>query len=329
MSLDALGIIGHESKTLLIDGDIVIYQPCCIFNEDDDQSRRMIKKNISNKIDKMMEDADCDRFMLFVTTKANFRDQLVDDYKANRDETERPVNLAWAKHWTVHSLSAFWHTGLEADDLLGIHMKKNCIIWSLDKDLRQIPGKHLDYYPNPANPKKLLSRVITVTEEGRLEEKNWVTESGNKRSKIYFEGNLGFYFQMLIGDSTDNIIGCAVRKSVAPKSGPNKGIFGKPKRVGIGEKAAFKLIIAAIMYKGTRTRSESALECVKQEYIKIHGANWQHHLETQANLLYMVRLQRGEIFRRWTFDGRKEYFHLKEGKILTEQVYLNDYLSKQ
>tara|TARA_R110000851_G_scaffold61962_6_gene142519 strand:+ start:3842 stop:4828 length:987 start_codon:yes stop_codon:yes gene_type:complete len=325
MSLDELGLIGVASKTLLIDGDIVIYQPCCIFNEDDDQSRRMIAKNISTKVDRMMADAGCNRYMFFVTTKHNFRDQLVDDYKANRDDSDRPVNLAWAKHWAVKHLTAFWHKGLEADDLLGIHSKKNTVIWSLDKDLRQIAGEHLDYQPDPKNPKKDIAKVITVTNDGNLQLKKWVTESGNKRQKIIFNGTIGLYFQMLIGDSTDYILGCAERKSVAPKSGPNKGIFGPIKRVGVGEMAAYKLLYSAIMYKGDKTMLEASLDCVKAEYFKIWGKDWQEHLETQANLLFMIRLQRGEIIRRWTHDNRKEYFHLVEGRVLTEEVFINDY----
>lgn len=314
MSLNDLGLIDVAQKTLLIDGDIVVYQPCCIFNDDDDFSRRQIAKYISNKVDKLMEAAGCDRYMMFVTTKFNFRDELVDDYKANRVEADRPVNLAWAKRWAISQLSNFYKKGLEADDLLGIYNKKDCVIWSLDKDLRQLPGEHLD---------DETQKIITVTVEGRLEEKNWVTESGNKRSKIYFEGDLGFYFQMLIGDSTDNILGCAERKPVVTKSGPNQGQVNV-RRVGVGEKAAFKKIIAGIMYKGSRTNSQAALDVVIAEYKAIWGDDWQKHLETQANLLFMVRQMQGEYFRRWTYDGRKEYFNLETGKILSQQELIDE-----
>ena len=324
MSLSELGLIGVKSKTLLIDGDIIIYQPCCIFTDDDDQSRRQIARHINNKIDKMMEDAGCDTYMFFVTTKFNFRDQLVDDYKANRVDAERPVNLAWAKRWAVNSLNAHFHKGLEADDLLGIHMKKDRVIWSLDKDLKQIAGEHLDYHDDKGKE----PYINTVTKEGHLFLKKWVTDAGNARKKIQFSGDIGLYFQMLIGDTTDNILGCAERKATAPKSGPNKGILGDVKRHGVGEMAAYKLVVNAIMYKGSKTASEAVLDMVKAQYSKIWGNDWQVHLETQANLLFMVRLQRGDVFRRWTVDGRKEYFHLIEGKVLTEEVFLNDYSTK-
>ena len=314
MSLEDLGIIGHKSKTLLIDGDIIIYQPCCIFNEDDDQSRRQIAKHISNKVDKLMADAGCDRFMMFVTTKFNFRDQLVDDYKANRIEVERPVNLAWAKRWAVAKMTNFFKKGLEADDLLGIYTGEDTVIWSTDKDLRQIPGEHLD---------EETREIITITENGRLEEKHWITEQGNKRNKIYFEGLIGLYYQMLIGDSTDNIIGCAKREEVVVKSGKNKGQV-VTKRVGVGPKKAYTGIIGAIMSDINADPAEKALEYVISEYKKRFGDEWQVNLETQGNLLFMVRQMHKNYIRRWTYDGRKEYFNLDTGKILTRDQFLID-----
>lgn len=317
MSLEDLGITGLEEKVLLVDGDIIVYQPCCIFNDDDDQSKRQIAKHISNKLDKIMEAASCNRYMFFLTTKFNFRDQLVDDYKANRADVERPVNLAWAKRYVVETLNAYFVKGLEADDLLGIYNKEGSIIWSLDKDLRQIPGEHLD---------DATQKVITVNQEGRLEEISWVTESGTPKSKIYFEGDIGLYFQMLTGDSTDNILGCAKRVTKVRKSGKDKGLEYTA-RDGIGPKAAMKSILSSIMHKGNRSNSEAALDAVIGEYKKIHGNNWQTELETQANLLFMVRQMRGNIFRRWTYDGRKEYFDLDKGIVISEEVFINDYQS--
>lgn len=314
MSLSDLGIIGHKSKTLLIDGDIVIYQPCCIFNEDDDISRRQIIKYINSKVEKLMAAADCDKYIMFVTTKFNFRDDLVDDYKANREDIERPVNLAWAKRWAITALNNHYHKGLEADDLLGIYSAEDTVIWSLDKDLRQLPGEHLD---------DATGEIILVSEEGRLALNKYVTEAGKPKEKIYFDGNVGLYYQMLIGDSTDNILGCAKRETGVYKSGAKQGKAYK-KRKGVGPKAALNLITSAVMKKGTRTISEAALDTVILEYKKLHGKDWQQHLETQANLLYMVREQYGEIIKRWTFDGRDEYFNLESGKVISKEVFLND-----
>tara|TARA_R110000737_G_scaffold37736_3_gene57591 strand:- start:2983 stop:3888 length:906 start_codon:yes stop_codon:yes gene_type:complete len=294
MSLEDLGLTDYAviDKTLIIDGDIIVYRPCCIYNEDDDQSRRLISKAINNAIDKLMLAAGCNAYIMFVTTKFNFRDQLVDDYKFNRNDVERPINLTYAKRWATTNLNTHYHKGLEADDLLGIHMTDNTVLWSLDKDLRQIPGKHLD---------DETQQVIEVTEEGVIEDRG---------KKVYFNGTIGLYFQMLTGDSTDHIVGCGKRVPAMYKSGAKKG-QSYVKRQGVGPKAALNLLVAA----GTL---ENALEVVIEEYKKIHGKDWQSQLETQANLLFMVRKQDGEIIQRWTYDGREEYFDLIKGVVIND-----------
>ena len=291
MSLEDLGLIDYEvvDKTLLLDGDIIIYQPCCVFNEDDDQSRKLIAKNINTKIDRLMEAADCNTYIMFVTTKFNFRDQLVDDYKANRANVERPVNLAWAKRWAVDNLNTHFHKGMEADDLLGTHQTDDTVIWSLDKDLRQIPGSHLD---------DATQKVVEITELGSLEDRG---------KKIYFDGTLGLYFQLLTGDSTDHIVGCGLRELTVYKSGAKKG-QEYYKRKGVGPKKALALLADLDL--------DAALDVVVEEYKKIHGDSWQVELETQANLLFMIREQYGEIIQRWTYDNREEYFDLVKGVII-------------
>lgn len=301
MSLADLGLKDweDEDKTLLVDGDILLYRPCCIFNEDNDLSRRQIMKYVNLKIDELMEAANCNKYIMFVTTKFNFRDDLVDDYKANRKDVERPVNLSWAKKWAVEKLNNHFHKKLEADDLLGIHANENTVIWSLDKDLRQIPGKHID---------DETQKVITVTHEGRLEDQG---------KKVYFDGTVGFYYQLLVGDATDNIIGCGSRVEAVYKSGAKVG-EKYTRRKGVGPKAALKILASAGMSAITSQKCvlETSLKAVINEYKKVHGEDWQGHLETQANLLFMVREQEGQIIKRWTFDGRDEYFCLDKGAVL-------------
>lgn len=288
--------VAPKERTLLIDGDIIIYRPCCIFNEDSDSDRGMIAKKINDKIEELMIAAGCTKYIMFVTTKFNVRDYYVDDYKANRQDVDRPVNLAWAKRWSTQTLNTHFRRYLEADDLLGIHQTEDTVIWSLDKDLRQIAGSHLD---------DDTMEVVKVTHGGLLRTKKWVTESGKKKEGIYFNGMIGFYYQLLIGDSTDWIVGCGKRVKQVYKSGAKKG-QSYIKRDGIGPKAAMKILSKA-------TSLEGALELVKSEYYKIHGKDWQEHLETQGNLLWMVRYQDDAIIQRWTYDGREEYFNIDTG----------------
>ena len=307
MSLADFGIEGYESKTLLLDGDIIIYQPCCIFNEDDDQSKRMIMKNINQKIEKLMAAADCDKYIMFVTTKTNFRDFLVDDYKANREDVDRPVNLAWAKRRCVETLNNHYHQYLEADDLLGIYAGDDTVTWSLDKDIRQIPGNHLD---------DATGEIVTVTEQGVLRERVIVSKNtGKKKKKVYFDGTIGLYYQLLIGDNADNILGCAERVNAVRKSGKDAG-QSYIKRQGVGSSQAIKLLTSAALYRGDDSILRSAQKAVAREYHKIHGKNWKSALETQANLLFMVREQHGDIIKRWTYDNRDEYMDITTGEIV-------------
>lgn len=292
------GIFAHN-RTLLIDGDIAVYRPCCVHNEDDPQARQRIASSVKGFISRLLQDADCDSYHFFVTPKQNFRDMLVDDYKGNRQEVERPVNLAWAKRWAMDNLQAKYVTGLEADDLLGIYQTDNTVIWSLDKDLRQIAGKHLD---------EGTRKVIQVSKEGTLVDRG---------KKIYFDGLLGFYYQLLIGDNTDNILGCAMRVDAIRNKTDVAGNKIKEKylkRKGIGPKKAYEILLLAYMKGGIK----QALIATAQEYAKIHGKAWQAHIETQANLLFMVREMENNHIKRWTFDGRDEWMNLSTGVMLAE-----------
>lgn len=293
----------EEDRTLLIDGDILVYKPCCIFTDDDEHSKEMIGNNIKNKISQLCEAAGCTSFLLYMTTKLNFRDFIADDYKANRIDVERPVNLSWAKMFAVKELGAEYVKYLEADDLLAINQKQDgsTVIWSLDKDLRQVPGLHLDDDSQ---------KVITIDELGELYE-----IPNKKPKKHYFTGFIGLMFQALVGDTADYIIGCGIRELVETKSGPNKGVK-KLRRVGVGPAAAFKMFE---LVRKTDHCKEAYKNVVRREYYKLHGDNWQKELEKQVNLLYMVRhADKDGLVRQWTFDNRISMMDINDGEIYND-----------
>ena len=288
-------------KTLLIDGDILLYRPCTIHDADHDSDRRQIARKVQNNIQTMLNDAGCDDYIFYVTTKFNYRDHLVDDYKANRDDKPRPVNLAWAKRWAIEKLNCEYVKYLEADDLLGIEMTRNpktSVLWSIDKDLRQIPGLHLDDETR---------KVIEIDYIGKLELRG---------KKIYFTGMAGLFFQMLTGDTTDWIVGCGKRVPKFYKSGKKEG-QSYVAREGVGPKAAYHLLAKAAM-ESPSNQGHAMLWAVHLEYKKLHGENWKKEMETQANLLFMVREQYGDIIKRWTCDKRDEYFDIVKGVILDD-----------
>jgi 5'-3' exonuclease len=297
-----------SGKTLLIDGDIVVYQPCCTHNEEGMQAQRSIQRAIERKVSGLVSAAGCDDYRFFVTTKKNFRDHLVDDYKANRSDKERPIHLAWAKRLAVSEYGAEAVPYLEADDLLGINQTEDTVIWSLDKDLRQVPGAHLDDES---------MQVVIVDDVGLVEKRTKVSADGKKKHKVYFNGLVGFYLQLLMGDSTDWIVGCGKRGHIKLASGKmrfhkkdtKKNKIGDPwiGRMGVGEMAALKLLEG-------RSPPE-ALKQVARAYYAEFGDEWKSMMETQANLLWMSREYVGDQVKMWTFDNRDQYLNIKTGVI--------------
>ena len=272
--------------TLNIDADTIVYAVSCVYTEDTDHDREMMSRMMRTRIGRLQTAAEADEVVCFLTTRTNFRDKLVNDYKANRASTERPVNLAWGKQWLTKNYTCIYLDQMEADDLLGIHSVENTIIWSLDKDLRQIPGLHLD---------EATQRVRTVTEEGTL------VKNGKK---YYFDGMIGFYFQLLTGDTADYIIGCGKREECVYKSGAKAGETYR-KRIGIGPGKAFTIL----------TEAEDAYGEVLNQYQLLHGDDWITELETQANLLWMVRKMVDNNIKRWTYDSREEWMDVQTGEI--------------
>jgi DNA polymerase-1 len=93
--------------------------------------------------------------------------------------------LQWAREYLIEKYNTIIYRRLEADDVLGILSTANTdtIVWSEDKDLLTVPARHW-----------INGEVVTVTEE---------------------EANYNFFFQTLVGDSTDNYSGCP---TVGPKT---------------------------------------------------------------------------------------------------------------
>lgn len=267
---------------------------------DIEEETKVIMKIVDTRIAELQEAANCDTYRIFLTASTNFRDDLVSDYKDNRDSSAKPVTLAAVKYYLMKHYNSTAFMKLEADDLLGINMHDKGIIWSTDKDLRQIPGRHLD---------DATKKVITVTELGMIKDLG---------SKIIFDGAMGFYYQLLIGDTADNIIGCGIRKDFVYKSGAKKG---KPyiKRVGSSPKLAFQIISRAALSALDTGDDAKIIEAVKKatkaEYEKVFGDKWEETINTQANLLFMVREQDGQWIKRWSFHGNNVWYNLKTKKI--------------
>lgn len=122
-----------------------------------------------------------DRQIFLSPSVGNFRETIAvtHKYKGNRDAMQKPKYFRELKDYLVDKYGAIIAVGQEADDELGIGatLCPDSVMVSIDKDLRQVPGRHYD----------------------------WVKEEEVNVTKK--EGIVTFYSQVLSGDPTDNIHG--------------------------------------------------------------------------------------------------------------------------
>lgn len=116
-------------------------------------------------------------YRLFLSGKDNFRDALVDYYKANRVDAEKPYHYNDLKDYLVQVWLAEVVNGWEADDALSMNANEKTIIVTADKDLNTVAGWHYNHIKDV---------LYNVSEEDAI---TW------------------FYCQMLLGDTVDNIAG--------------------------------------------------------------------------------------------------------------------------
>lgn len=130
--------------------------------------------------------------IMCVSASNNFRRELTDTYKANRKEKPQEVKDVYRRFLEESPFRIERWNRLEADDVLGIlHTgiyKDASIIVTSDKDLKTVPGLHV-------NPYKL--------DGGDEENPDWKVTCVSPSEAVRFHR-----YQTLVGDSTDNIKGC-------------------------------------------------------------------------------------------------------------------------
>ena len=181
-------------RTLLIDADIFVYKAACAVQRSydwDDDGDPAILTDISEareKFTRLLHDArtgfrKADFIICLSDSEPSFRKDFWPTYKGQRGS--RPLAYTALREWILEqSWRTYLRPRLEADDILGIlatHptiVEGERIIYSGDKDLRQIPGLHLDVNSGD---------LIRVSPEA---------------------GEALFWTQMLTGDVVDNYPGC-------------------------------------------------------------------------------------------------------------------------
>ena len=210
---------------------------------------------------------------------ANFRDKVAvtKEYKGNRKLQKKPFHYKNLANYVLcgkfdYHIAA---PGLEADDAICIYQNKalkegrSTVICSRDKDLRQSMGWHYSWecgFQPSVGP-------LLVDELGSLVNRNEGKLDKNGKAKplkVLGTGSKFLYYQMLTGDSTDNI----------------QGVLGK------GPAFAYNLL------KNAKTERE-CYELVAEVYVKTFGDMWEVKLKEMADLLYIIKFvdDNGEVVR--------------------------------
>jgi DNA polymerase-1 len=187
------------SRTILIDGDVLVYKTAWASEQIIDWGDGLVTLHskvdeaasaIDAQIENIKKRLEPDEVIVALTcheTK-NFRLDIYPPYKQQRQEKRKPLVWKNMREHLLNNHAAKIKPNLEADDILGIMatMKGNAerIIVSIDKDFKTIPCKFF----NMAS-----GELSEVSEE---------------------EANFNFLTQTLTGDSTDNYPGCA---GIGPK----------------------------------------------------------------------------------------------------------------
>ena len=209
---------------IIADGDMLAYKACAATQSEtnlgtlDDprwcicSDRPRAREEFDNSIHDLAAAVGLtsDEVVLCFTANSQWRRDLWPEYKISRKEVawRTPVGLKDFKQELLGRENTFMYEQIEADDLMGLFATmddRDMIIASGDKDLLQIPGKHLWIKPSTINSYETLfkqeepGRTIEDLENG------YVLQTTTEEWSDEF-----FYVQCITGDTADDIPGaCA------------------------------------------------------------------------------------------------------------------------
>jgi hypothetical protein len=176
-------------------------------------------------------------FNFYLTGDGNFRHEYATilPYKGNRPP--KPIHLELIRNLLVDEFGAKIINGQEADDEIAIEAytrfkegNDDYVIATTDKDLKMVPGKHF----------------------------NFVTAKASKISEAGADAN--FWFQLLVGDSTDNIRGVPGTGKVRAAA-LLKGLASSNKRMYDAVREAYRRAYpdGCTTHEGKTIRADAAL----------------------------------------------------------------------
>jgi len=190
---------------------------------------------------KILKDSGCKDMKVHLSGHTNFRKEIatVKPYKGNR-KSERPFYYQKIRDYLEDKYDALMSVNEEADDTLAIAQyidPDNTVICSVDKDLWMVPGEKFNF------------------------------KKGEKSIVSKYEGMRKMQYQMLVGDSVDNIQGVSK----------------------IGPKKAEKLL-------AENTDIDKAWRSISEAYKKAYGKDHRKIMTEMGQLLWM-RSYEGETQR--------------------------------
>lgn len=264
----------------LVDADVLLYEVgfACEYGKEEIPSFEYAKEIMDARIEGICKAVNAtEKPALYLTGKGNFRENIAKrkEYKGNR-KAEKPFHYPNLKVYLIASYGATVVDGMEADDAMAIaqwnhigHLKfkvqkrdgtpvdlskykndghaRSTIICTRDKDLRMVPGWHYGW----ESGKQGEFGPEFVDEIGYLKDKG---------KKVVGTGLKFFYYQLLVGDSVDNIPGCP----------------------GVGPKKAYNLLCDL-------ETEEAMYQVVREQYEEKYEEGPLEELLEQAQLLWMIR----------------------------------------
>lgn len=255
-------------RVLLVDGDSLAYT--C--SGSDDCSAGQARINVNERVRKAMHACGADRVDVLLTASGSHKGHRYaiarsKPYQGQRQSGRRPKNWQFLRDLLTTGGFQFpvsISSDLEADDLFAHRSAElgaeSCVHHSPDKDMRQVPGYHLDWTAFTLHHHDV--RCFRSEAVG----------------KTY--GHAWFWMQMLHGDTADNIPGLPFYIEGTYPSGPNKG---QPKRVLCGPKST------AVKGLEHITDDTAAYHYVLNRYRTCYGERAVLELLEQACLLWMRR----------------------------------------
>lgn len=259
-----------HQRTLLVDGDGLCYY--CAGNDDTDIGTA--RRNLIDKVKRAAELVGAGQIKILVTGGGSHKGHRyaiarAKPYQGQRAGSRRP------KNW--QGLRDLLDTGFpgveiettytaEADDLFGFYAYNdpdNTVILTQDKDMRMLPGTHLDWVTNRVH---VVEHGLAAVRQEHIMYNRTVVDSVFN-DKQY--GPKWFWLQMLHGDTADNIPGLPKYVTLDGKAKP------------VGEVTAGRLIDEGAS-AGHATR-------VGAMYDTYYGNRWLVEMLEQACLLWMRR----------------------------------------